>query len=171
MKRVFPSSCSTSQSCLLDIGSSPVVGSSRNIISASEAVTVAISTLRLVPPDRRVFRVLAYFCSPSLAKASDASLFACLYGKPRQSRYENTVCFGVIQRMVRASWGTIAIFSRSLLVCVRMSWLFMDAVPEVGSSSVARMRTKVVFPAPFLPIKLKMPLVSIEKLTLSSAFL
>ena len=47
----------------------------------------------------------------------------------------------------------------------------MDAVPEVGSSSVARMRTKVVFPAPFLPIKLKMPLVSIEKLTLSSAFL
>jgi hypothetical protein len=46
---------------------------------------------------------------------------------------------------------------------------FMEALPEVGSSSVAKMRTRVVFPAPFLPINAKIPVVFKVSVTLSRA--
>jgi hypothetical protein len=47
----------------------------------------------------------------------------------------------------------------------------MRADPDVASSSVASMRTKVVFPEPLRPIKTKMPCAGIVKVTASSAFI
>src|SRR5438552_18867093 len=41
----------------------------------------------------------------------------------------------------------------------------IEALPEVGASSVARILTSVVFPAPFLPMRAKMPEDGAERLT------
>jgi hypothetical protein len=46
----------------------------------------------------------------------------------------------------------------------------IHADPLLGSSSVAKIRTSVVFPAPFLPISPKIPESDTEKLTASTAF-
>ena len=45
------------------------------------------------------------------------------------------------------------------------------ALPEVGSSNVESILARVVFPAPFLPIREKMPFVGMVKLTEDKASL
>jgi hypothetical protein len=77
---------------------------------------------------------------------------------------------GVIHGIGLASCGTMAILSLSLRASLTTSIPFIVAVPEVGSSSVAKIRTSVVLPEPFLPINTKMPWEGRAKLTESKAF-
>lgn len=74
-------------------------------------------------------------------------------------------CLGVIQETVLDSWGTIAILSRSFFSLATTSIPFIEARPELGVSSVARILTRVVLPAPFLPIRAKIPEEGAERLT------
>ena len=61
-------------------------------------------------------------------------------------------------------------FFRISSASVMTSNPLIDAEPELGRSSVAKIRTSVVFPAPFLPMSPKMPEFGTEKLTESKAF-
>ena len=59
----------------------------------------------------------------------------------------------------------MAILSLSLLSSRTTSMPFIQAVPEVGASSVASILTSVVLPAPFLPMSANIPDDGAERLT------
>ncbi len=107
IKRSFPRFLRMSHSSLLEIGSNPVVGSSRKMISDYEAVTVAMRTFLFVPPESLPLRMFAYCSIWSFFNESSASLFASELLYPRQSRYDITICLGVFHIIARASCGTI----------------------------------------------------------------
>ncbi len=145
------------QSSFRETGSSPVVGSSKKVTSASAASTVATMTFLFWPLESLLLKSSAFSSRPTFARASAALALASPYEMPRQRRYEKTLCLGVIHGMARASWGIMPIISLSFRASLITSMPFMVAEPEVGSRSVASIRTRVVFPAPFIPMREKTP--------------
>jgi len=158
-----------SHSSFRDMGSRPVVGSSRKMRSAPEAMTMATRTLRFIPPERLRFSLLACSLIPTFSTESSARRFASLRSSPLHNRYDVIICTGDIHAIARASCGTTAIRSRSRLASAITSRPSMLAPPSLGSSRVERMRVSVVLPAPFLPMRAKIPEVGMRKLTDESA--
>ena len=134
-------------------------------------MTVATSTFLLFPPDRcPVERHWRTKRSRAFRAHLIALRLASLYPNPRHIKYDDMVCKGVIHGTALASCGTIAIFSLRIGGSLCTSIPSIVAVPDVDSSSVARILTSVVFPDPFLPMRTNIPLAGTENVTESRAF-
>ena len=134
-------------------GSSPVVGSSRKRIRGLPVSALARSSLRRMPPEyvltTRSAASASSNCSSRSSARRRASALGNWYSRPKSQRFSLPVRFSStaaywpespMRRRICCAWRTT---SRPATV----------ACPESGRRSVARIRTVVVFPAPFGPSK------------------
>src|SRR6266511_200101 len=132
-------------------GSSPVVGSSRNRTSGLATSAAARSRRRRMPPEYVfVGRSPAYTRSNRSRSSRARSRDRCFprwYRRPTMSRFSNPVRCSSTAAFCPES----PMRSRTLSGSAHTSRPATTALPSSGSSSVVRMRTAVVFPAPFGP--------------------
>ena len=132
-------------------GSSPEVGSSRNITFGRATSDAARSRRRRMPPEYVRAGRSAACVSPKRSSTSRerrrTSSAGRWYRRPTSTRFSNPVRFSSIAANCPASpiWLRRASASRTT------SKPATSARPPSGSSSVVRMRTPVVFPAPLGP--------------------
>ena len=133
-------------------GSSPVVGSSRNRTAGARIRLAARSSRRRIPPEYRLTGRSAASSRPNRASSSSARRRAA--GRPEvEQPPEHDQVLAAAQRLVER--GVLARPARSAAAPRRppgaTSWPATSAMPPSGRTSVARIRTAVVLPAPFGP--------------------
>ena len=153
-RTVVPSSTSSlimSQSPLRLCRSSPVVGSSRNSTGGRGTSAAATSRRRRIPPEYvRTGRSAASErsnrsrSSAALGGMADVSIWV---SRPIKRRFSRPVRFG----STAANWPASPIRRRTASGSSATSCPSTAARPPSGSSTVARIRIAVVFPAPLGP--------------------
>ena len=137
-----------------DSGSSPVVGSSRKITGGFPMRLMAMSRRRRMPPE--YVATLRLAASVSWKRASRSSAIC-----PAPFRWRNRATSTRFSRPVRIS-STAAncpvrlIDSRTSAACVPTPKPSTVTIPASGFSSVDKIFTIVVLPAPFEPSRAKM---------------
>ena len=135
-------------------GSSPVVGSSRKITGGFPIRLIAMSRRRRMPPE-----YVATFRAAASVRANRCSRSSAIL--PGSGRCRSRAISTRFSRPLRTS-STAAncpvrlIDSRTLAACVATSKPLTPAVPASAFSSVDRIFTTVVLPAPLDPSSAKM---------------
>mmetsp|Transcript_31185 Transcript_31185/g.52560 ORF Transcript_31185/g.52560 Transcript_31185/m.52560 type:complete len:203 (+) Transcript_31185:316-924(+) len=158
-----------SHTCLRDMGSIPVVGSSMKMISGSPMLLMATESRRFIPPEKLPTRLLPTSRSLTLSSFSSISclrmwrgIFLSLTKMSRCSRAVNS-----FQRT--SCWGHTPIDLRIAVISVKILLLNTNASPDVGPNSPVMMLIEVVFPAPLWPRRQKRVPGSMLRLRLSRA--
>ena len=145
----------SSQMTLLDLGSRPVVGSSRNRTSGSFTKLRPRSNLLFIPPEY-VFTLLSADSVRSTSSRSSSVLsFDFSLDKPHKRPVVKNNSLPVSKASTPVSWRATPIFVLTSLSCFSTSNPMMLASPLVMPRSVVNIRIVVLFPAPFGPKILK----------------
>ena len=156
-RTVVPCSASSLTACHTSIrawGSSPAVGSSRKMTCGSPMRLIAISRRRRIPPE-----YVDTFRSPApVNEKRSSSARAIVPGSLRCRNRATSARFSLPLRIssTAANCPVRLMDSRTSAACVTTSKPLTRAVPASALSSVDRIFTIVVLPAPFEPSRAKM---------------
>ncbi len=136
-------------------GSRPVVGSSRKITRGSPTSVMARSSRRRIPPEKSAARRPATSAMPN--RSSNSCVRARPSRLPSRSRSAMRSRFSsAVSRSSRAAnWPVTPIAARTRSGAAATSCPATSARPPSAGTSVERMLTVVVLPAPFGPSRAK----------------
>ena len=152
--------CKSSRMDWVVCGSSALVASSQSRISGLLVRALAMATLCFCPPDSWAGYDFALSDNPTISRSSLALSFACFFFTPAISNGKQILSntFFCIRRL--KCWKIMDIFCLSLRsvrpFILESSLPWISTVPSVGFSRLFKHRTRVLFPAPDIPMIPKM---------------
>ena len=137
-------------------GSRALVASSQSSICGSEARALAIATLCFCPPESCAGYAFALSASPTISRSSRAFALASAFFFPWMYSGKQTFSSTFFCMSRLKCWKIIPIFSRSLRSSFGENSLrdfpSINTFPSDGTSRKFIHRTRVLFPAPDIPM-------------------